>query len=242
MIIRLKNPPVAGLLLATAALLLAGCGGASRPQSEATPSAAGQPMAASAEAAADPAPASSEAPGSADPITDQTEVAIIAGGCFWGMEELLRKIDGVIDTEVGYCGGENANATYRNHSGHAEAVRVVFNPAKITFKRLLTDWFFRMHDPTTLNRQGNDLGTSYRSTIFYADDRQKATALEAIKEVTAAGRWKDPIVTTVEAVKNWSSGEEYHQDYLQKNPRGYTCHWLRKWEDTSGLKKGYDLK
>ena len=157
----------------------------------------------------------------------KTETPIIAGGCFWGMEDLLRKIDGVIETEVGYCGGTNENATYRNHPGHAEAVRVVFDPEKISFKKLLTDWFFRMHDPTTLNRQGNDRGTSYRSTIFYASEEQKQTALAAIKEVQASDRWKGPIVTTVEPLKNWSTAEAYHQDYLIKNPGGYTCHWLR---------------
>jgi peptide methionine sulfoxide reductase msrA/msrB len=157
----------------------------------------------------------------------KTEAAVIAGGCFWGMEDLLRKIDGVIETEVGYCGGSNQNATYENHPGHAEAVRVVFDPEKISFKKLLTDWFFRMHDPTTLNRQGNDRGTSYRSTIFYANDEQRQIALEAIKEAQASGRWKNPIVTTVEPVKNWSLAEGYHQDYLLKHPGGYTCHWLR---------------
>lgn len=162
-----------------------------------------------------------------------TETAIIAGGCFWGMEDLLREIDGVIDTEVGYCGGENENATYKNHPGHAEAVKVVFDPAKITFKKLLIDWFFRMHNPTTLNRQGNDVGTSYRSTIFYYNEAQKKTAEEAIREVDASGKWDAPIVTTIEPVKNWSDAEEYHQDYLEKNPNGYTCHWLRPW-DTEG--------
>jgi methionine-S-sulfoxide reductase len=157
----------------------------------------------------------------------KTETVILAGGCFWGMEELLRKIDGVVLTEVGYCGGSNTNATYQNHPGHAEAVRVVFDPQKISFKKLLTDWFFRMHDPTTLNRQGNDRGTSYRSAIFYANDEQKQTATAAIKEAQASGRWKNPIVTTIEPIKNWSPAEDYHQKYLVKNPGGYTCHWLR---------------
>lgn len=165
--------------------------------------------------------------GAANKESGKQETAIIAGGCFWGMEDLLRKIDGVLDTEVGYCGGSNENATYENHPGHAEAVKVVFDPAKISFSKLLTDWFFRMHDPTTLNRQGNDVGTSYRSTIFYANDEQKRVAEEAIKVAQASGRWKKPIVTTVEPVKNWSAGEAYHQDYLVKKPNGYTCHWLR---------------
>jgi peptide methionine sulfoxide reductase msrA/msrB len=165
------------------------------------------------------------------------EVAIIAGGCFWGMEELLREIDGVKNTEVGYCGGENENATYKNHPGHAEAVRVTFDPRKITFQSLLEDWFFRMHNPTTVDRQGNDRGSSYRSTIFYFDDEQKKVAEQSIKNVQASGKWDDPIVTTVEKVKNWASAEDYHQDYLQKNPGGYTCHWLRDWEPESANKK-----
>ncbi|MBM4310309.1 MAG: bifunctional methionine sulfoxide reductase B/A protein [Deltaproteobacteria bacterium] len=164
----------------------------------------------------------------------QTETAILAGGCFWGMQELLRDIDGVLETRVGYCGGNLPNATYedvgRGETGHAEAVEIVFDPGRISFTRLLTDWFFRMHDPTTLNRQGNDLGSSYRSTIFYFNETQKQQALEAIKEVEAARRWSAPIVTTVEPVRNWSVAEGYHQDYLKKNPGGYTCHFLREWD------------
>jgi peptide methionine sulfoxide reductase msrA/msrB len=162
------------------------------------------------------------------------ETAILAGGCFWGMQDLLRDIDGVVETRVGYCGGNLDNATYedvsRGETGHAESVEVVFDPDRISFKSLLTDWFFRMHDPTTLNRQGNDLGSSYRSTIFYFNDRQKQEAEEAIKEVEAARRWSAPIVTTVEPVRNWSVAEDYHQDYLEKNPGGYTCHFLREWD------------
>lgn len=169
-------------------------------------------------------------------MAEKTETAIIAGGCFWGMEDLLREIDGVIDTEVGYCGGENENATYKNHPGHAEAVKVTFDPGKLSFQTLLEDWFFRMHNPTTKNRQGNDVGSSYRSTIFYFNDQQKKTAEQAIKNVEAAMRWDAPIVTTIEPVKNWSTAEEYHQDYLEKNPGGYTCHWLRDW-DTEPSKK-----
>lgn len=157
----------------------------------------------------------------------KTETIILAGGCFWGMQDLLRKIDGVIKTDVGYCGGLNADATYENHPGHAEAVRVVFDPAKLPLKTLLADWYFRMHDPTTLNRQGNDRGTSYRSTIFFENDAQKQAALAAIQVAQASGRWKDPIVTTVEPVKNWTLAEVYHQDYLVKHAGGYTCHWLR---------------
>ncbi len=162
---------------------------------------------------------------------EKKETAILAGGCFWGMEDILRKVDGVLDTEVGYCGGENAGATYQNHPGHAEAIRITYDPAKISFKTLLTDWFFRIHDPTTLNRQGNDMGTSYRSAIFYANDEQKKIAEAAIAEVGKSGRWSRPIVTTVEAVKNWSDAEAVHQDYLKRNPGGYTCHWVRPWSE-----------
>ena len=136
----------------------------------------------------------------------------------------------MIDTEVGYCGGENDDATYKNQPGHAEAVMITFDPSKITFKKLLTDWYFRMHNPTTLNRQGNDRGSSYRSAIFYYNDEQKKIAEEAIKEVSESGKWEDKIVTTIEPVKNWCSAEDYHQDYLQKHPNGYTCHWLRPWD------------
>ncbi len=159
------------------------------------------------------------------------ETAILAGGCFWGMQEILRAIDGVLETRVGYCGGTRPNATYedvkRGNTGHAESVKIVFDPARIAFRQLLTHWFFRMHDPTTLNRQGNDIGPSYRSAIFYRDNAQKNEALAAIRDANAAGRWTAPIVTTVEPVKNWSDAEAYHQDYLRKNPGGYTCHWLR---------------
>ena len=172
-----------------------------------------------------------------DKMTAKNEVAILGGGCFWGMEELLRDIPGVVSTEVGYCGGENANANYKNHPGHAEVVKITFDPSKLTFKALLEDWFFRMHNPTTLNRQGNDRGTSYRSAIFYADDAQKKVAEQAIKDINESGHWADPIVTTVEPVKNWSTAEDYHQDYLQKNPGGYTCHWLRDWDPATTNKK-----
>ncbi len=162
---------------------------------------------------------------------EKTETAILAGGCFWGMQELLRAIDGVLETRVGYCGGTLPDATYekvkRGDTGHAEAVKVVFDPARLSFHQLLTDWFFRMHDPTTRNRQGNDIGVSYRSAIFFLNDKQKEEALAAIRETQAAGRWSAPIATAVEPASNWSDAEDYHQDYLRKNPGGYTCHWLR---------------
>lgn len=160
-----------------------------------------------------------------------TETAILAGGCFWGMQDILREIDGVVATRVGYCGGTLPNAGYqdvkRGDTGHAEAVKVVFDPAKLSFRSLLEDWFFRMHDPTTLNRQGNDTGDNYRSAIFYLDERQKTEAQAAIRAVDASGRWPRPLVTSVEPARHWSEAEAYHQDYLRKHPGGYTCHWLR---------------
>jgi len=158
------------------------------------------------------------------------ETAILAGGCFWGMEEIIRDIPGVIETEVGYTGGTTKNPVYEQvhagTTGHAEAVRIVFDPDRLSFEDLL-GWFFRMHDPTTLNRQGNDTGTSYRSAIFYTSDEQRKTA-EAVKErVNASGKWPRPIVTEITKASDWWKAEDYHQDYLQKNPGGYTCHFLR---------------
>jgi len=154
------------------------------------------------------------------------EVATLAGGCFWGMEDLIRRQPGVIKTEVGYTGGKVANATYQNHEGHAEAVQIHFDPTKTTYEALLR-FFFRMHDPTTLNRQGNDLGTSYRSAIFFHTDAQRQTAERIKAEVNTSGKWKQPIVTEITAAGPWWKAEEYHQDYLLKNPGGYTCHWVR---------------
>jgi peptide methionine sulfoxide reductase msrA/msrB len=158
------------------------------------------------------------------------ETAVLAGGCFWGMEELLRGIPGVISTEVGYTGGTVPNATYaivkHGDSGHAEAVKVVFDPRRISFDQLL-GWFFRMHDPTTRNRQGNDVGTSYRSAIFFTSPAQEQTAEEVKRRVDASGKWKNPVVTQIVAASDFWSAEEYHQDYLVKNPGGYTCHYLR---------------
>lgn len=162
----------------------------------------------------------------ATPATSTKEIAVLAGGCFWGMEDILRKLPGVLETEVGYTGGNVKNATYRNHEGHAEAIRITFDPAQLTYGALL-DMFFKMHDPTTKNRQGNDVGTSYRSAIFYTSDAQKAEAAAAIERATKSGRWKKPIVTEVTAASEWWPAEEYHQDYLVKNPGGYTCHFVR---------------
>jgi methionine-S-sulfoxide reductase len=164
-------------------------------------------------------------------VGTRQEVAVLAGGCFWGVEEIIRAVPGVIDTDVGYTGGWLENPTYHDthdsKSGHAEAVRIVFDPDVLSFESLLEDWFFRLHDPTTLNRQGNDVGTQYRSTIFYQTPAQKDTAERVIERVNASGKWPKPIVTTLEPAATWYRAEGYHQDYLQKNPRGYTCHWLR---------------
>lgn len=152
--------------------------------------------------------------------------AYIAGGCFWGLEELFREQPGVLTTEVGYAGGENANPTYENHPGHAETLRVTYDEQQTDYSKIL-DFFFRVHDPTTLNRQGNDVGSSYRSTIFYANDLQKTTAKEVIQQVEASNLYANPVVTTLEPLTEFYSAEPYHQDYLQKNPGGYTCHFVR---------------
>jgi peptide methionine sulfoxide reductase msrA/msrB len=158
------------------------------------------------------------------------ETAILAGGCFWGMEEIIRQIPGVLSTEVGYTGGTTTNPVYEQvhagTTGHAEAVRIVFDPDKLSYEDLL-GWFFRMHDPTTLNRQGNDMGTSYRSAIFTLSDAQRQTAEKVKARVNASGKWKNPVVTEITAASEFYRAEEYHQDYLQKNPGGYTCHFLR---------------
>jgi peptide-methionine (S)-S-oxide reductase len=155
-----------------------------------------------------------------------TERAILAGGCFWGVQELLRKMDGVVSTRVGYSGGEVPNATYRNHGSHAEAVEIVFDPAKIGYRELL-EFFFQIHDPSTKNRQGNDLGTSYRSAIFYASDEQRKVAEDTIADVNASGLWPGRVVTEVTPVGDFWEAEPEHQDYLERYPNGYTCHFPR---------------
>lgn len=155
------------------------------------------------------------------------KTAVLAGGCFWGMEELVRALPGVLDTEVGYAGGSNIDPTYENHPGHAEAVRVSYDPSRIGYRDLL-DFFFQMHDPTTPNRQGNDVGTSYRSAIFYADDEERAAAFELIATVNASGRWHAPVATSVEPLGTFYPAEDFHQDYLRKHPGGYTCHFFRE--------------
>jgi len=177
------------------------------------------------------APALACGPGEGSGCMATVETAVLAGGCFWGMEELLREIPGVLETEVGYTGGALASPTYehvkKGTTGHAEAVRIVFDPGTISFEELLEKWFFRMHDPTTVDRQGNDRGTQYRSAIFYASEEQRAAAARVIARIDASGRWPSKIVTRLEAAGTFTKAEEYHQDYLQKNPGGYTCHWMR---------------
>lgn len=152
-----------------------------------------------------------------------TKKAYIAGGCFWGLEELMREQPGVIKTEAGYAGGENDDPTYENHPGHAETLEVEYDPGIISYLQLL-DFFFQIHNPTTLNQQGNDTGTSYRSAIFYQDPDEKQDAEDMIRIVNDSKRWKDPVVTTLEPFTAFYPAEDYHQDYLQKNPGGYTCH------------------
>ncbi|HYV45647.1 MAG TPA: peptide-methionine (S)-S-oxide reductase MsrA [Myxococcaceae bacterium] len=159
------------------------------------------------------------------------EVAVLAGGCFWGMQDLLRKIPGVISSEVGYTGGWLKDPTYHDthdsKSGHAESVRIVFDPGRLSYADLLEKWFFRMHDPTTLNRQGNDRGTQYRSAIFFTSEAQQRTAEEVKARVGKSGLWKQPVVTEIVPASTWYRAEDYHQDYLEMNPGGYTCHFMR---------------
>lgn len=155
-----------------------------------------------------------------------SERAVLAGGCFWGMEDLIRRQKGVIKTRVGYTGGDVPNATYRDHGTHAEGIEILFDPEKTSYREIL-EFFFQIHDPTTVNRQGNDVGTSYRSAIYYVSDDQKAVALDTIADVDASGLWPGKVVTEVEPVSDFWEAEEYHQDYLVKNPRGYTCHFPR---------------
>ncbi len=155
-----------------------------------------------------------------------SERAVLAGGCFWGMEDLIRKQKGVLATRVGYTGGDVPNATYRNHGTHAEGIEIKFDPAVTSYREIL-EFFFQIHDPTTANRQGNDVGTSYRSAIYYVDDAQKEVALDTIADVDASGLWPGKVVTEVEPASDFWVAEEYHQDYLEKNKGGYTCHFPR---------------
>ncbi|WP_439109272.1 peptide-methionine (S)-S-oxide reductase MsrA [Lentibacter sp.] len=155
-----------------------------------------------------------------------TETAILAGGCFWGMQDLIRKMNGVISTRVGYTGGDVPNATYRDHGTHAEGIEVVFDPAKTSYRHLL-EFFFQIHDPTTENRQGNDRGMSYRSAIYYMSEAQKAVAEDTIADVNASGLWPGRVVTEVEPAGDFWEAEPEHQDYLERLPNGYTCHFAR---------------
>ena len=154
------------------------------------------------------------------------ERAVLAGGCFWGMQDLIRRYDGVISTRVGYSGGEVANATYRNHGNHAEAIEVIFDPAKLSYRKLL-EFFFQVHDPSTRNRQGNDRGASYRSAIYFASDEQKRVALDTIADVDASDLWPGRVVTEVAPAGPFWEAEPEHQDYLERVPNGYTCHFVR---------------
>lgn len=155
-----------------------------------------------------------------------SQTAVLAGGCFWGMQDLIRKLPGVLNTRVGYTGGDVPNATYRNHGTHAEAIEIVFDANVLSYRRVL-EFFFQIHDPTTLMRQGNDLGPSYRSAIFYLDDSQRATALALIAEIDTSGIWPGKVVTEVTAASDFWQAEPEHQDYLQRYPTGYTCHRIR---------------
>jgi peptide-methionine (S)-S-oxide reductase len=154
------------------------------------------------------------------------ERAVLAGGCFWGMQDLIRRYPGVISARVGYSGGEVRNATYRNHDGHAEAIEIIFDPQKLSYRQLL-EYFFQIHDPTTLNRQGNDRGSSYRSAIFYTSDDQKRVAEDTIADVNASGLWPGKIVTELKPDGDFWEAEPEHQDYLERYPNGYTCHFPR---------------
>ena len=159
-------------------------------------------------------------------MTTNTERAVLAGGCFWGVQQLLRKRDGVISTRVGYSGGDVANATYRNHGTHAEAVEIIFDPSRFSYRDLL-EFFFQIHDPSTKNRQGNDVGMSYRSAIYYTSDEQKRVAEDTIKDVDASRIWPGKVTTEIKAVGPFWDAEPEHQDYLQRIPNGYTCHFVR---------------
>jgi len=159
-------------------------------------------------------------------MTTSTERAVLAGGCFWGMQDLIRKYAGVISTRVGYTGGDVPNATYRKHGTHAEAIEIIFDPTRISYRKLL-EFFFQIHDPTTRNRQGNDMGMSYRSAIFYTTDEQKQIAEDTIADVEASGLWPGKVVTEVTPAGPFWEAEPEHQDYLERIPNGYTCHFVR---------------
>ncbi|MGI8668177.1 MAG: peptide-methionine (S)-S-oxide reductase MsrA [Jatrophihabitans sp.] len=159
-------------------------------------------------------------------MTNASEKAILAGGCFWGMQDLIRRRTGVLSTRVGYTGGDVPNATYRNHGSHAEAIEIVFDPEQTSYRELL-EFFFQVHDPTTKNRQGNDIGLSYRSAIYYTSDEQQRVALDTVADVDASGLWPGKVVTEIEPAGPFWQAESEHQDYLEHYPNGYTCHFVR---------------
>jgi peptide-methionine (S)-S-oxide reductase len=159
-------------------------------------------------------------------MSNELETAILAGGCFWGVQDLLRRYPGIVETRVGYSGGDIPNATYRNHGDHAEAIEIKFDPAVISYRQIL-EFFFQIHDPTTRDRQGNDLGRSYRSAIFYASEAQKQVAKDTIADVDASGLWPGKVVTEIEPAGDFWEAEPEHQDYLERIPNGYTCHFIR---------------
>jgi peptide-methionine (S)-S-oxide reductase len=159
-------------------------------------------------------------------MTTSTERAVLAGGCFWGMQDLIRRYPGVVSTRVGYTGGNVPNATYRNHGTHAESIEIIFDPATVSYRKIL-EFFFQIHDPTTRNRQGNDVGESYRSAIFYTSDEQKRVAEDTIADVNASGLWPGKVVTEVAPAGDFWQAEPEHQDYLERLPNGYTCHFVR---------------
>jgi peptide-methionine (S)-S-oxide reductase len=159
-------------------------------------------------------------------MSTKTERAVLAGGCFWGMQDLIRRLPGVLSTRVGYSGGDVKNATYRNHGNHAEAIEIIFDPSKTDFRALL-EFFFQIHDPTTRNRQGNDMGASYRSAIFYTSEEQRKVAEDTIADVNASGLWPGKVVTEFAPVGDFWEAEPEHQDYLERYPNGYTCHFVR---------------
>jgi peptide methionine sulfoxide reductase msrA/msrB len=199
--------------------------------SEAAASGAGAPQLGSAFAERQSRTPGAPSEGNVTSPSGPQETAILAGGCFWGMEELLRKIPGVLGTDVGYVGGTTAapdyEAVHSGTTGHAEAVRVVFDPTRLSYETLLEKWYFRMHDPTTKNRQGNDLGSQYRSAIFFTSPEQQGTAVRVKERVDKSGKWAAPLVTEIVPAGTVTLAEDYHQDYLQANPDGYTCHYLR---------------
>jgi peptide-methionine (S)-S-oxide reductase len=159
-------------------------------------------------------------------MTTTTETALLAGGCFWGMQDLIRRMPGIVSTRVGYTGGDVRNATYRNHGTHAEAIELVFDPSRLSYRKIL-EFFFQIHDPSTKNRQGNDTGTSYRSAIYYTSDEQKKVAEDTILDVDASGIWPGKVVTELAPAGDFWEAEADHQDYLERIPNGYTCHFVR---------------